>query len=720
MKNSADPAAVDPGRNNPLRFRLALQIEEARQEIIRAWQTCISPRHRLFLTAGFLGEVLNSGEPLLLQAYLPEFLPYLFDDLKEYDGFGFPPEISAQIPQILTRLSREELPEKFWKILSAGRNRLIEQEQILWGTLQGENMSGEKGRQLFFPVLGPEPGENRGHLEQITIRLLKTRRENRFLIIPASEKLDGYLQQQLEDSWQAALAYINRNHRHLTGNHEIIVEFRQISAVYLGNSLGITLTLGFIETLMTEYNLPRLLHLNPGLVSTGGMNGNGEILPVSDEVMAIKLRAVFFSDRTVFIVPEANLKAAQQELNRLHETWPARNLKLAGLKSLDDLLDRRSLVEIQKQSPPRRLLKSIQLHPEAFSLLLIIVLLGLVTGFLLFKEIDYNPATVDNTGNLLAIKNKAGKVLWTKLYNQTPPVEAYRRAMFRIFDVNSDGLNEILVCNEPAGTLPVSGESGRLACFDARGRLLWKYLFADTISSPGETFESIYHIQMIDTVTFEGHKQLLAAANHFRWYPSAVFRLDLQTGERLPGTLWNSGHFNSGLIKNIPGSREKELLITGYNNSWDKLILLEVSLNELDGAGPAERPNQFSGKKPARLRQYIRFPVTDLTRNFELEANTYMMGGLIDNKKEEQIHIGIHEGRYEDGMIISYCFDYHLNLIQLVLGDPYIFRRDHLIRDGKLSGPLTNTQEYHQLLINQIEYWDGEKFIIKDGISFNH
>ncbi len=702
--------------NDPQRFNLALQIEEARQNLLQTWLTCPSPRQRLFHTADFLSKILDPADPVLEQAFLPEFLPYLLDDLEHYNGFGFPPEISGQIPNILQRLAQADLPEELQIKISRRRDRLTTRQQILEMSLKGENSADSAARHLYFPVIGQESGEDRGHLEKLVIRILKTRRENRFLIIPANEQTDNILQQQLRDSWQAALAYLNR--QHIRHHYEVIVEFEQSGAFYQGNSLGTALTLGFIETLMTENNMPIVLRINPGLVSTGGMNSSGDILPVSDEIIITKLRTVFFSDRTMFIVPEANLGAAQQELNRLLADYPARNLKLAGLHSLDDLLDRRSLVHIHRQSPPRRVLKSMQLHPAAFSLLLLVMLLSVLSGLLLIKEMDGNPAILENKGDLLTIKNKAGKVLWTKPYHPLPTDEPVRKEIIRLIDVDSDGSNEVLVCDEPSGSLAKACDTGRLACFDARGRLIWQYVFRDSIRTVSENFENIFRIKMIDTVTVDQQRQLIAFANHVRWYPSAVFRLDLRSGRRLPGTLWNSGQFQTGLIKNIPDSTGKELIITGFNNSWDQLILLSVSLNNLDGAAPATEPYCFIGKNPARLRNYILLPVSDLTTFYNFEANEFCLGGLRHEKNENQISAITREARFEDATLIGYSFDYNLNPTRLVIGDPFIFRRDKLVREGKLSPPLTETPEYHKLLLDQILFWDGDKLVNRHGRIF--
>ena len=48
---------------------------------------------------------------------------------------------------------------------------------------------------------------------------------------------------------------------------------------------------------------------------------------------------------------------------------------------------------------------------------------------------------------------------------------------------------------------------------------------------------------------------------------------------------------------------------------------------------------------------------------------------------------------------------------EIIVSDKYAIARDKLVKEGKLPHPLTDTDEYREILMNQIEYWDGEKFI---------
>lgn len=299
--------------------------------------------------------------------------------------------------------------------------------------------------------------------------------------------------------------YVRKQHRRLYRFHEVINEFEQPGAHYGCNSFGVALTIGFIEQLLVLYNTPRLLRIKTRVASTGSMDASGKIHSVSEKIITEKMQTVFYSDISTFIVPEADLAAAQRKLQALQAEYPQRRLDIDVVRDLADLLDRRSLIEIKKQNTMRRLIRTSARHPGALVLSLMVLLLAAVSATFIFKEIDANPAIIENSANMLIIKNKAGKILRSKPYPQLDLDEIIRRRSFRLVDIDSDGPNEVLLCNEPESSKDAY-DWGRLACFNNKGQLIWKYVFRDSVRSKSEIFENIFRIWMIDTTTID-HKK---------------------------------------------------------------------------------------------------------------------------------------------------------------------------------------------------------------------
>ncbi|MCB9249465.1 MAG: hypothetical protein H6613_13410 [Ignavibacteriales bacterium] len=49
--------------------------------------------------------------------------------------------------------------------------------------------------------------------------------------------------------------------------------------------------------------------------------------------------------------------------------------------------------------------------------------------------------------------------------------------------------------------------------------------------------------------------------------------------------------------------------------------------------------------------------------------------------------------------------------VQTIIGDKFVVFRDKLINDGILNPPYTDAPEFHDSILNGIEYWNGKKFV---------
>ncbi|MCW8850327.1 MAG: hypothetical protein OQJ81_10155, partial [Melioribacteraceae bacterium] len=78
------------------------------------------------------------------------------------------------------------------------------------------------------------------------------------------------------------------------------------------------------------------------------------------------------------------------------------------------------------------------------------------------------------------------------------------------------------------------------------------------------------------------------------------------------------------------------------------------------------------------------------------------------------ISIGIAEGNASS---IDAEFGYQVRLnrnldpINCVIGDGSVLIRDKLVKEGKLNPPFTDSKEFLDSIMRNIEYWDGQKFV---------
>ena len=105
---------------------------------------------------------------------------------------------------------------------------------------------------------------------------------------------------------------------------------------------------------------------------------------------------------------------AEEKLKELKLLFPNRDLRIIGLSDLNDLLDRRQIVDVRKQ---KLIVRSGKFVKKNWISAVATVLLAILFGYLFVMDFDDNPETYCfSDGNKLFVKNKNGKIsLWTKL-----------------------------------------------------------------------------------------------------------------------------------------------------------------------------------------------------------------------------------------------------------------------------------------------------------------
>ena len=224
--------------------------------------------------------------------------------------------------------------------------------QILSGGGKDEDKDKDEGKEhkAFFPLVPKEAEEGfYGILESVTVRISKAANEDRFIIIPSEKEIEKKISEQCKKSWLVARdlsrAYINKPYKY----HEVIISFDKKDGFYEGSSLGIALTISFLEQLLNFYNPTYVISIKEKTTFTGGMTETGKVLPTGEEIIKQKVNAVFFSEMNTFVVPKKDESFALYKLYELKAQYPKRNLKLILVEDIIDVLNRRDVVDIKKQ-----------------------------------------------------------------------------------------------------------------------------------------------------------------------------------------------------------------------------------------------------------------------------------------------------------------------------------------------------------------------------------
>ena len=696
------------------------EVEEKTAEVKRKLTSDNSCKRQMILLYEYYQFLLNLNNKQISEAYIPVFARDYADHLKYFDPFCIKPSITKSLIEQV-EVIKDFIPDLGLTESLINTNEKLKKELIkLNKILSGEFPKDALVNKLCFPLL--EENNDKTHkvsagiLETVTIKISKAKSENKFLVIPSEIKIEAQLKKQIETSWQQAVFIVKRYVKKTAQHHYVIIHFDKRAGFYRGNSLGVSLTIAFIEELLSYYNSPTIVKIGEGIALTGGIDKNGNLIEISEEVIKKKVEHIFFSPVQTFIVPEPDKNYSEDKLEELKKNYPERKLNIIGIKTLDDLLDSRKLVDIRKQ---KIIVRSSKFAKKNWAAMILLVALTSLIYLGRFYDFDSNPAILVNKGTWLHMQNKNGKELWKKKMGYDISKENFssiKNITQIIVDIDGDSINEVILARENRVEDQPLKPMGRVTCFSNTGEVIWENYFRDRIESIEMIHSNEYVSMIIDTVTINETKALVCFANNVL-YPAAVYFLEIKTGKRIGSTLWNTGHLHSGKIGDFNGDSKRELVMFGLNNAYKRVIVFSIDIDKIGGKLPSTGLREFVGLKNANVNEYVLIPNTDYNLKLTGKYNNTMLGKFWINEEEKQLNNFLAEGKGPDYKGIFIEFDGNLNVTKIDPSLEFEIARDSLVSAGELSHPFTHTEEYQQILYNQIESWDGEKFVKRERIN---
>jgi hypothetical protein len=431
-----------------LNTEFLLSIESSRLTLHSELARNISARRKVFVLQKFIDVLFASNNSLLIESYLPEFI----DSYKRLLDLFSPEGIDIKLTDSIIEQVNTILHIQSLKIITGDLEKSFHSLEgktlIIKNALDGIESDDNTRKRFIFPLLSKNnDSENStdGYLDTITVHLKPVNTEQKFFTIPDEIEKDGLLNTQLNNSWQASKSFVQSKVKKDKKNFEAFIHFNGSYGVYRGSSLGVVLTLCFIEELLKFYNSNTVARTISSMVFTGSMDGEGRINSVSAEIIKAKTAAVFYSRAKMFVVPFDDYPAAKHKLDELKTLYPKRNLELIPVTNLDDTLNRRNIVEIKKLTPVQR---SSRFVKQNWAGILTAILLTVLMTYYFALDLDDNPATFSADTNTLYIKNKNGKILWKKerYFDKFTLGDSGAMADYvRILDVNNDGENEVIL-----------------------------------------------------------------------------------------------------------------------------------------------------------------------------------------------------------------------------------------------------------------------------------
>jgi hypothetical protein len=677
------------------------EIEQKRTELLRSISGINSHRRKIIAISGFFNFLLSLDKKSLIYTYILEFIQDYTRSLSGYTAFYNDPKNSEALLKQAHNIASMNIPDEYKRELSVSSIRLREEINLLYRILNGESGGILTGNHIHFPVLDMgDSGDFKGIIEDIIIDIKRSAEKDEIIIIPSETEIEKRLLDQIRISLKEAVRYIRKYTSKVSGFHKVVIQFDKRIGFYIGNSMGAALTIGLIEKLIELYNIPYKLKINDNVVFTGGINEKGELLKIADNITH-KMDIVFFSNTEIFSIPQEDYKEADKRLQELLLNYPARKIKLLPVGNIDDILDRRCIVNFRKKNIAERGVRNLRQNWAVYTLILLFT--GTLYSFGII-DLDDNPALLEIRGEFIHVMNKNRKDLWSRkiiLNDDISPNNWVNIMGLNILDVDNDDKNEVFLCYENMDNT----EQGRIASFNYDGQLRWDYLFSDSVATlkdgniPGEFSSNI-----IDILAEEGRYILYGTALHNPNYASAVFKLDASTGQRLPGTLWNAGHLHNGYIEDFDKDGNKELVISCINNGYESCAFFKINIKNISGIAqlPSTQQYNFINMDTANYNNYIIIPKTDFSRYHNMRSNHPVRVGFMYEKSKSKFYYCIGEGEINSGASLIYYFDPNLENFTVETGDKLRVLRDSLVVRGALEYPLTDTKEYRDTLINRI------------------
>lgn len=689
-----------------------IQLEALRYSLLENLYKSDSAILKISYHLEYIHHILQFKNPNIEESFLVEILDDYLRTIKKYEVWGNEPKITKKIVEQLKILCELGAASNYREELNYNVQRIEKQQTELTLVLNGDEIKSHYDRKAYFPLVSNELPEGfYGILDSVTVKISKASHVNKFIIVPSEKEIEQKISDQCTISWKLALKLSRKYIKKPFQYHEVVISFDKRFGFYEGNSLGAALTLAFLEEILRFYNPTYIIDINEKCVFTGGVTETGEIINTGQEIIKRKLAAVFFSEQNVFVVPKDDEDDANFVLKELIKEYPKRRFNIVGVENIEDILNRRDLVDITKQKVIVRTGKFIKRNWVSAAA---IILLALLFGYLFVMDWDDNPATLTADGSILYIKNKNGKNLWTKLVNVSKAEiqsNYYYSKAAKVVDINNDKLNEIIICRERDPGTNLIKNSAMVICYNSGGEEVWNYIFQDTVLSDREILNTEYTINLLDTVTFQGQKSLLLYASNDPSFSSAIFRLDLKTGKRLPGTFWASGHIMDGMVKDIDHDGKKEIVGVGYENGYEDIVFFAYELDTLIKVRPTTEQYLIRNYPVSKMKSYIRFPKTDFDNYYETRTPGYNINSFSKDINNLKYIFSTTLPRTSDEAAVGYEINYDLKNINVVIGSTFRIQRDTLVAHGKLNQPYTDTETYKEILRNNILYWKDGKWV---------
>jgi len=489
--------------------------------------------------------------------------------------------------------------------------------------------------------------------------------------------------------------------------------------IYTGSSLGLGgVTLAYNSILINEL-CKYYYKFRNDTIFTAEIDKDGNLVKLDAKSLKLKLKAVFFSPYTKFVLPEENIHEANSELEALNKKYTKRKLQLIPIRDFENVFKNLDIVERCELKFKDRLVTNYKKYHVVVNWFLSIAALIVIILFIvnyLIPVLDRNPIIPRIENKKFTAYNKYGIKVWesdffTRDYDSTSVyIDNFIKSNIHIADLNDDNENEILVLNTDQKNLAITRS---MSCYKSDNTILWKYSKPHEEIYYGNTlFDDTYFLNRINVHDFnnDGKKEIITSGYLDPWFPCRITLYNYQ-GKEI-SHYWNAGHLKEIDIYDLDGDGKEEIYLMGATNNekYRGAVLVVFDPDFVKGASFNTDPQK--DRKPGLEKYYIIFPKTILTK-FCPAGLTFTRDILVKGKNK--ISVVVTDGAVQPFYIpsksyIVYEFDKDMNVVGIGWNSGFTKEYNDFVREKKIEH-IKDISAYNDSLKNAVLYWDGDKFV---------
>jgi len=487
---------------------------------------------------------------------------------------------------------------------------------------------------------------------------------------------------------------------------------RDSTHTFTGDSIGLAVGLVTYTQLLKPEIMRQERFIASEVAFTGGVDEDGRLTPVNEETLGVKVERAFFSPVKYLVLPESNLIAAKQHLEKLKKRYNRRRLHLVPAECLSEVIENHNVIRAEKVCMGEFVVRKAYRYSRMTKVQvpLLAALLYLMICLLYTKAwigFDRNPQYVRVTKSGFEVLNADSVSLWTKEYDCDSITS---ESKWEIGDLDGDESNEVAFAPMVPRNYP-SENNASLFVYDDNGNLLFRRHCVILGEYPGDSsLDQFYTPEDIDFIKFRDSIIIISRAT--RSHPGRMhIKFWNARGDSL-GWYINAGQSGAD-GPNFSSESGLGLLFLSYNNVTRSACLFALDPFSSFGASPPYTSQDYDLNNVKRGNQikYVLFPPSDVNR---VEHSPYNTPVELRIESQKTLLAKTQE-TLDKQCVLWYYLDNNMRVVDVKPNDYFVTKRNALVSEGKL--PVADWGTYLENVRDSVTYWIDSGWVTEGDLK---